>query len=92
MHPKLGQLGEHDRVINGRVRDAQPCGKVAVLRFAVWVGAEDAGISSLKTSPSGELIRLFKTEESVSDGVTTGGSDVCGSCTVELGASYSADS
>ena len=38
------------------------------------------------------LIRSFKTEESASDGVTTGGSDVCGSCTEELSTSYSADS
>ena len=29
-----GIVGEHDWVIDGRVRDAQPCGKIAVLRFA----------------------------------------------------------
>ena len=29
-----GIIGEHDWVIDGRVRDAQPCGKIAVLRFA----------------------------------------------------------
>ena len=29
-----GIIGEHNRVIDGRVRDAQPCGKIAVLRFA----------------------------------------------------------
>ena len=33
-------------------------------------------------------MRSFKTEESASDGVTTGGSDACGSCTAELSTSY----
>ena len=39
-----GIIGEHDWVIDGRVRDAQPCGKVAVLRFAGFkVNARCAG-------------------------------------------------
>ena len=39
-----GIVGEHDWVIDGRVRDAQPCGKVAVLRFAGFkVNARCAG-------------------------------------------------
>ena len=39
-----GIVGEHDWVIDGRVRDAQPCGKIAVLRFAGFkVNARCAG-------------------------------------------------
>ena len=39
-----GIVGEHDRIIDGRVWDAQPCGKVAVLRFAGFkVNARCAG-------------------------------------------------
>ena len=39
-----GIVGEHDWVIDGRVWDAQPCGKVAVLRFAGFkVNARCAG-------------------------------------------------
>ena len=39
-----GIIGEHDWVIDGRVRDAQPCGKIAVLRFAGFkVNARCAG-------------------------------------------------
>ena len=64
-----GIVGEHDRIIDGRVRDAQPCGKVAVLRFAGFkVDARYAGRRGRYGNIFAQNIAVKRTDKVVQNG------------------------